>query len=528
MVIMDMGMARKRSYLSSLLLCALSPIVSAGEWKFDPSISVDETYTNNVELSSSNKLESYVNQTTAALNTTFSSKKFKFLLEGTTTYASYSHDHDLDDIYRTLSANARMELWTSGPAITAAASIQNENRNAANNNLANLVSGDTVETQSYQTGIEYNVINSTFLVGAVINYIISQSEDNIGENEGVTAQFSTQNGSSNRFIFWQANGNYFNKENNSLSSESYSYELKLGFITHYSITPFVRVYDEDSTGSVANNQNNTMRSWGPGVNWQLSSHLQLDLSYNYVEDKKSDDYISANVSWQPSSRTSLQAGLSQRFFGNSYNLSFQHTNRRLTNSISYNETIQAFDRNNYQQVLLGQYWCPVNSALADSSSNCYATDNSIIDFNNYQLVAITEQILLESNEFSLNKIFSLSTSLKLARTSFNLTASNRERESLTSNIKDNTFSASFDISRKISGRSDLTLGYSFLHSEKDKNQIQSSGQEDFYRTVSTTYSRRLGGYLSASFSIQYLNRDSNRIGLTYEETRAFINIKKDF
>jgi len=524
-----MDMAHKRSYLGSLVFCCICPFVTAGEWQFDPSITIEETYTNNVELLTDSDLESYVNQTSVGLNANFSSKRVEFSFNGTSTYASYSHDHDLDDDFKTLNANGSVALWTGGPEITASANIQNQNKNAANNSLADLVSGDTVEIQNYQTGIKYNVTNSKFLINSALNYNSSLSDDDIGESEGVSAQFNTQNGSSSRYAFWQVNGSFSKRENRSLSGESYNYEVKLGAITPYTMTPFIRFYDEDSTGSINNNQSNNTRSWGPGLNWQLSSHFLLDISYNYVDDdKKSDDYISFNINWQPSSRTSLQAGLSQRFFGNSYNLNFQHTNRRLTNNITYDETIQAFDRNNYQLNLLGLYWCPMNTTTTDSILNCYASNDSTIGFDHYQLVGLSEQVLLESNEFSLNKNLSWQSSLKLARTSFSLSLSNKERESLSSGIKDNTFSATFDISRKISGRSDLKLTYSFVHSEIDKNQIKSNGQEDFYRTVSTIYTRKLANSLSTSLSIQYLNRDSENNVRTYKETRAFINIKKDF
>jgi len=526
MGIMAMDITLKRKYLRYIVLLGLPSIVSAGEWKFDPSISINETFTDNVELLTDNKSESYNSQVSARVNTSFTSNRVNFSLNGDSTYASYSHDHDLDKDFKTLTANGRIVLWTNGPALTASASIRNESRNLADNRLADIVSGDTTETQNYQTGFEYNVANSAFLVSSAVNYNVSQSEDNIGESEGVSARFNTQNGSSSRYMFWQANSNYSKNENNSLSGENYSYELKLGLFTPFTLTPFVRIYDEDSTGTIGVNQNNSMSSWGPGLKWQLSSHILLDVSYNYVTDEKEgDDYVAVNINWQPSSRTSLQAGLSQRFFGKSYNLNFQHTNRRLTNNITYNETIQAFDRNNYQQALLGLYWCPNDSTTL---ANCYITNNNIIDLDSYQLIAISEQVLLESNEFSLNKNLSWQSNLTLARTSFSLYVSNDERESLTTNIKDNNFSASFSMTRTVSGRSDFKVTYSFTHAEIDKNKVQSSGQEDFYRTISTAYTRRLANSLSTSFSIQYLNRDSSNDLSTYEETRAFINIKKDF
>jgi len=523
-----MDMAPKSSYLSYLVLFGLSPLVSAGEWTFDPSISVNETYTDKADLLTNSSSPNYVNQTSARLNTSFVSNRVQFSLNGNSTYASYSRDHDLDRDFKTLTANSRMTLWTNGPALTASASIQNQSRNTANNSLADIVSGDTIETQQYKTGFEYSVTNSAFVINSAVNYNFNQSEDNIGESEGVSARFNTQNGNSLRYLFWQVDSNYSKRENNSLSGENYNYRLKLGFYTPYNLTPYVSVYDENSTGSISNNQSNGMTSWGTGLKWQLSSHLLLDISYNYVDNNKNSDHLSANISWQPSSRTSLQAGFSQRFYGDSYNLSFNHSNRKLTNNITYTETVQAFDRNNYQLSLLGYYFCPSDSIASDSLSNCYAANDKTIDLDSYRLVPVSEQVLLPSDDFSLNKSLSWSSTLNLTRTSFSLNISNNESERLTTKIINNTLVASLSINRKISRRSNLSLSYSFSQLEIDKDKRQSSGQEDFYRTVATAYTRDFANSLSTSFSIQYLNRDSSNDLRTYEETRASINIKKNF
>ena len=84
--------------------------------------------------------------------------------------------------------------------------------------------------------------------------------------------------------------------------------------------PFIRFYDEDYSGTLGTQSQPTTSSWGPGFRWLISQHLHVDLSYNYVtDDAVSDDYVAASIQWDPSARTSLTAGYSQRFFGDSYN-----------------------------------------------------------------------------------------------------------------------------------------------------------------------------------------------------------------
>ena len=60
-------------------------------------------------------------------------------------------------------------LGTSGLQLIAMANVDNTNRNAAKNGLANLVSGDTVQSETYASGLQYNVNNSAFSIASSTN-----------------------------------------------------------------------------------------------------------------------------------------------------------------------------------------------------------------------------------------------------------------------------------------------------------------------------------------------------------------------
>ena len=537
MAIMAMATARKINYsrlanVISLLSCfTFASSAMAGEWQFVPSFGIEETYTDNVELANTDQTSSFVSQAILALNMDYQSRLANFSFTGENNNLFYSHDSEIDDSYLTLDTEGQLYLWNNGPALFATAQVGNSNRNAASNGLADLVSGDTVQSTSYSTGILYNVQNNTVNIASSLDYTISRFEDGIGEYDNISAFLNTQSGNNARLAFWQLSSSYSEREQESLgatrSGKQYSIDAILGLLTPWKINPFVRFYDEDISGSFGIQNQPTTSSWGPGLRWLISQHLLIDVSYNYVtDDTVSDDYVAASLQWEPSARTSITAGYSQRFFGDSYNLDIKHQTKRLTNTITYDESLEVFDRSTFERIDLGQFWCPANTSI-DGISDCFAQSTEINSDGYFpQNFFYFEPI--ESNEFTLNKSFSWVSTLQLARTSFTFNSSASRRERIESQIINDTLSASLSINRKISGKSNLTLLAKYNYRIFDKDNTDDRGQKDHYRTVSATYTKDLASSLSTNFTVQHVNRSSNLEQYTYNELRAIINIKKEF
>jgi len=527
-----MAMVKNRGVLLLPLIFSSYSIL-AGEWSFTPSVGASETYSDNVKLSTINQQESFVTQAIAGLQTAYHSRLAEFTFSGKGNYVTYSHNSKLNDGYRSLDTAGKFSLWTSGPRFVFDAKIANVSKNGANNSLADLVSGDTVEEQTYSAGFEYELGNSDYNIASSINYQLRTADDNIGESKGYSATFNSENGSSARNIFWRINASYSNREQQSSQNiqtsvpdaEQYIIETIVGVITPYNFNPFVRYYDEDIKGTSANNNTSLTSSWGPGIRWLVSDHLFFDLSYNYVEDDTvSDDYFAAKISWQPSTRTTLETSYSKRFFGDSYSFDLQHKTKRLLNSISYNETLQVFDRNNYNRIDLGVFWCP-SADFTGEASQCFVSNTPVDD---YQLVTLSNLELEQSKGFSINKTLAWSTTLQLSRTKFTFTASGNEREELDTGSIDDYINAELAISRSLSPNSNIELSGKFRHQQFDKNSLGGARQNDYYRTASIKYDRKLASSLTSDFSLGYLNRSSNLDRFSYQELRVIINIKKEF
>ncbi|GLX78210.1 hypothetical protein tinsulaeT_15500 [Thalassotalea insulae] len=510
--------------------CLVQPAY-AGEWLFSPNLIVNEVLTDNVELSISEKQSSLVSQAGVDINTQFESQYLTFALSSSSIYAAYSHDHSLDNDYHTLSSEFDLKLGRQGFSLMGSADIDNRSRNNAKNSLADIVSADTVRVERYSGGLAYKVSNSQFHINSNIKYNLAQSEDDIGNFEGYSSQLLSENGSSVSNIFWNVDSQYQERKNQGQTSKSYQGEMKLGLITQWKVNPFLRYFDEDNTGTIQRGRSTESNSYGVGVRWLVTPRLYLDVSYNTpigtsfdLEGKKLGNYIDSRINWQPSVRTSINAGYSQRFFGDTYSLTLQHRNRRLSNEISYIEEVKSFTRGHYQAIELGAFWCPSGNSI--DLNNCFISSNQDIDFDQFQLVNVSDYELTEDNVFSLYKTLSWNSELALSRTKFKLTAELSNREDLETRNEDDKTYLSFSASRAISGHSNISLSSSYTDNWLRKHtDIE---RRDRYRSISLSYTKSLNSRLAVDFKLAHVNRSSNTQQFNYEEGRVAFKITKDF
>jgi uncharacterized protein (PEP-CTERM system associated) len=531
---MDTAQKIKLSTVCLTLIC--SNFTFAGDWQFAPSILINETYTDNVGIVPNNEISSLVSQTGIGIESTYKAQHAIFNFQSQSSYAFYSHDHELDNDYHTLSSDLRLQLWPNGIIFVADIDITNQSRNTSRNALADVVSADTVRVETYNGGFEYNINNSIFVINSGIGYLQTKSEDNIGDREGVIATLSSTNGSSARHIFWQVEHSYQELNNNAQDGKLSKSEVKIGLITDFKINPFVRYYDEDNSGNLGNSNNSTeSNSYGFGIRWLISPRLYLDSSYNKpigntldIDGKKQDDYINTAIQWQPSIRTTLNANYSERFFGDSYGLNFSHKNKRLTNTISYIEDIQTLTRNNFINNIIGFYLCPNNTTLIEQ---CIIQDDSIItpgDPNDqgYRIFPIQDFTLVEDNVLSLNKTLNWNSTLELSRTTINFNANQQSRDNLETRIEDEFNTVSLQVKRNVSGRSSVSADVSYTETSL---QINTELERiDRYRRYQLSYEKSLNSALSLSLTMSYLDRSSNSAELNYKEGRISAKISKGF
>ncbi|NMP33074.1 TIGR03016 family PEP-CTERM system-associated outer membrane protein [Thalassotalea sp. M1531] len=519
---------RNKFLLPILINLFIQPLSMAADNNISPFISVEEIFTDNVNLDSFDEEDSFVSKANVGLQGEIDSAMVDAKINAYYSHLFFSHDSDENDGHETLNTNINITPWEKGPSLSLTGAIANVPRSNGENFAADLISGDTVRTTNYGAGLNYQIINSDFLFNSSISYNDSRSDDEVGESNGYTTSLGFQNGTSHRTIFWDLNGSYSDRKNRGQSARSYRIEAKLGLITNWKLNPFIRYYDESYTGSISNNSLEQGESLGAGFRWQPLSLMEIDISYNNAEDPElSDDYVAFDFSWQPTTRTQIAANYNQRFFGDSYGLNISHRNKRLTNTISYNEQIQAFQRDRFETFVESTVFCPFNQQITidDCLDTLDGVDNPELFFE-APLLGIRA---IEDNQFSLYKTLSWDSELAFTRTTFNFRVSGNEREELNSGDTQEFVTVSLDASRKLSPRSDLNLGFRFTRNDYyTTNNDTNADRQDYYRSYNIGYSRQLARLLSLDIDVRHLMRTSNFTSREYDETRATISIKKDF
>lgn len=533
MAIMATDTAQQISVSVFCLTLFCSKFVFAGNWQFDPSIKLEETYTDNINLVRSNEQSSLVSQTGIVIDSTYQAQQLDFNFASESTYALYSHNHDLDNDYHQLASDIRYQLWPNGIALIGNVNVSNQARNGSKNALADIVSADTVRVEIYNGGIEYHVANSDFIINSLATYRETNTEDNIGNRNGLSGELGTQNGQAARNAFWDIQHNYSKLKNNGNEGEQLKTEAIIGLITDFKVNPFIRYYDEDNSGNVnSGNRSIESNSYGAGVRWLISNRLYLDASYNKpignkldIDGQTQEEYINATIRWEPSERTQLEANYSERFYGDSYGLDFKHRNKRLTNTVSYVEDVQTLTRNNFIPVIIGQFWCP-SSGVIEDITQCIIQDGSTIAPDDFQLTTVSDFELADDTFFSLNKTLNWNSTLTLARTTITIIAQKQNRENLDTRIEDENSNLRFSIKRKVSGRSNISLDLSYT----DTNLQLDTEQERLnrYRHYQIGYEKSLNSTFSFSFDLSYLNRNSSDLSLNYKEGRISAKITKGF
>jgi len=519
----------------SLIAIAISSLAInsvAGEFSLTPSLKVEGTYTDNVELTEQNKKDSFVTQLGVLLDAQYNSQYANFSLKSDSTYASYSHDHEIDDDFNSLQSNLNVMLWPNGISFYAQANIDNRSRNSARNSLADIVSGDLVRVNTYATGLSYIIVNSDFELDINSGYQKISSEDNLGENEGIQHIISTRNGRNARNIFWDANANYQDRENRGQDAEYFQAEVKVGWISGFNFNPFIRYYDENNEGNINQGRSLESNSYGIGLRWLATPRLYIDLSYNRpiddeqidLEGNELDDYYDISVDWQPTSRTQLQFSRSQRFYGDSYSFNFSHKIKRVENIIGYNEQVQTFTRNSFEQFVVGNYWCPATEDVV--LTDCYIATDQNINFDDFQLVSISDFNVIEDQSYRLFKTLNWSTVITLPRGNVQFGVVNTRNINLDNNIEDKNQNITLSYTRRLSGKSDLTARASYV---KNQFQIgQSNERKDDYRKMDIEYSKTINSTLKSTFGLSYLERESDTVLFNYEEQRVYLQVVKEF
>jgi len=475
---------KKNAAFILLLIILLSNSVSAGVEikKFTPSISTELIYTDNVNLTSTNKESDTVfrvdvNPFPSGISTQGS--RLRTQLDYTISGLSYSKDNNLNDLNHNLSATAEAEIVKNAVFLDAYANTRgvllDQNKSASSDR----VSGSENLTDTYTYGLTTSW-NKNWGNYASSDFSYDYNEVKFGGGS------SESNSTGNSINLVLASGSKFNR---------YFWDLNYN---HDETS-----YDNDSPDTTTDTSYVTL-----GYHYTRSLDLRVRLGFEDYDDSVDDGFgWTVGGNWHPNPRTTLDASWGERAFGRTAFLDFSHKHKRSTWQVNYSDEIT----NSRGQLIAN------SQSINDINAN--PDDNQNANSNNIDVPLATYNPNLR-----LTRRLTGSTSFQYTRSSFTLRLYAERLYYDDADNKDNdNYGTSLDWGYRLGGKTSMNTRLFWDKSEDlgIANKQNTTGISWYLnRTLSPTFTARIG--------YDYTNNDADLKSSEYDENRITASISKTF
>ncbi len=490
---MDTAMVRRiktnRSYLIGFVLYAnFGFAADEPTTTITPRVEGGVTYTDNVDLTDSNERSSEITSLIAGLDITSKGNDGNVLLDYSLQQLYYSNNSDKNGLFHELNLSADKGLADQNRIRgDISASISNIASDITDNASNDITTGNTIESRDATVGLTYQS-NPTGLVdmNARVEGSVQDYEDNIGNNDSYIASLNFAQGQLIKRYFWTTDYSYEKTLGRSGTNDTESTQLdqEVGLQQMHSWSPYLHLYYEDYSGQTADDSADSS-SWGPGVKYYLDKNSYISIGYDFALDSNNSDHWLGSVVLKPSEKTQLEFDYTKRFYGDAYDLSLTHSNRRWKNTISYTEEVTNYDR------------------------SLYVAGNQIEDL-------------------SIAKKLAWNSALNLRRTTFNLDIGADKQQAistLSEGTETDTYSGELSVTHHLSRKTTITP--SFLYEYYEFQDGGETYQTDYYRKFGLKLEHDLSKDFTASLELSYKNRTSSNSDSEYQENRVYVNVRKE-
>ena len=468
----DTAMAQQaRDLFPALLAAALSAItlpVHAGEWTITPSISINETMTDNVDQVEKHRTSSLVTDVVPGINIVGTGDRVKLRFDYQMHNLYYSDDSSRNNHQNFLNAAGTLEALENWLFIDANASISQQNlsafRGATYSSVDTNNSNNTTETSTYR----------------------------------LSPYFRGMFGSSAEYELRYNLAKTTSDESNTYDTETRALVAKLKGSPQ--LSKFGWALDASTQKSEFDNGRDNEADLLRGVlTYQYDPQFRVSLiagreSNDYVSvDKKSHTIKGLGVEWSPTDRTLLSASREDRFFGNSDSITFTHRTART--AWKYRQTKDAVTSTDQMSGGIGTYFDLFDSmflsAIPDPAARA-AFVNAFLQANGISPTAQLQGGFMTTG-VTLQKRRELSFALSGARNTVTFAATQNDTSDLSQVAGTGWFAgtdfanmnkvrqtgASVNWSHKLTGLSTLTGGFSRLKSEGRGGSTVSTDEDLF-------------------------------------------------
>jgi len=507
-----------KKIINLILLCLTILAASVGNaatWRFDPTINISETYTDNIFLDSSNEVDDFITEITPGIHITGDGRFLKVDFDYQYQNLIYADDSSLNDEHHQLRGTLESELIENHFYIEADANygqtnVSNQGRTTDNNRN---ITGNRSDVSLYRIT---PIVRHSFagLLDAELRYTYSSVDAGSAAGERDTNQFNVRLNNGRKFNRFSWTVDYENSDSDRTSTEtSLSDESARFESTHANATiPLTRAWSFITDVGAEKNDFTTSRGRTDG------DYVALGLGYRpnrrFLVELVAGGRDRFTLSWQPTERTDLQFNVNSQDFGanlgDTVSASFRHRTRRSSWEFRYRDETTT-----------------TQAALLDDRAFVLTDINGepVIDTVTGEPIIINPESLNLRDDVFNRKRFDATISYNTPKSTFRLQLFGEDRVSeVDGSDAEESIGSTFTWNWRLARRTE-----SIVTANVRRNKFSLLQDESDEMNLSMNLVRRISRSATATFSLQHFERESeNTNNNDYEENAVSAGIRATF
>jgi len=455
-------------------ICTVLPgqIMAAPNWKFDAGAVVSESYNDNLALTATNpKIDDFITEINPYIGVTRKTRGLDLNAAYRLQNLIYASEDQFNDTFHQLNGDAKAEFVKDLFFVKGAASYGQQNINNTDKvsftNVGAASNRTNVGTFSLNPYVQYRMGNTADMLLSYQRDIVRYGANSIRDNDRNDYQFKLTSGKSFGRTQWQLN---------------------------------LRNQDIE----IVNQPDTTLKDYNAQIKYKVTRIMALVGTAGYDDNEYSrlasterpeGSKWTVGLEWKPSTRTSVEAGVGRRYYGNSGYLRASTKRRRTTISVDYSEdvSVASFDQ--------------IPGSLPDT--DILPPDPNPINISNPSL----------GGEVYINKKFSGNLSFRSAKSLLTLSVYDTRRLYQSTDDRERSYGASASLDWDFALRTKAT----FFANGQITN-ARASSRQDGLATLRVGIERKLRRKLTGSINLVHYRQDSSVNAIDYEQNTATIGI----
>jgi uncharacterized protein (PEP-CTERM system associated) len=481
------GRALPLAVSCALLVCTAAPLWADDpleRWSFSPRVSISQTYTDNVRLSpAGDEREDFITQANTGFTASRQGARAQARLGYNLQSLAYWEDDRRNRTFHQFLGDGRVELLPQRFFVESAATYRQ--RTTSLTDLAT----DNLTADAELTDVFTFRVSPTYVqrLGDAATGVLNYGYERVDYIDSSVSSLSSE---TNRMSARLNSGPAFRRVGWSLSFQRTETEYDDGSSVTFQVA--------EALGRL--NVTNRFSVFAAG------GEEDNDFEQDPTRARPDGTFWRAGATWQPGSRTSMEAFYGERYFGKTYGGSFSHRFRNSRVAMSYTEAPTTVNRMDFLAEI---------DFLRDEFGN--------IIFENGQPVIIIGLVPNLQSGVYLARRFTSSFTGSRPKTDWGIRVFDEQREFEVTDERERVQGVTGNIAWRMAPRTRLLLNASV-----QERTFSITDREDLYYIFGAGVSRELSPNTSALLDYRYLQRDSNLPNADYRENRVTATFRAAF